>query len=122
MGLGDHKEVKQSWVNLGMFAARFFPKGSMMRFYCRGLDVWRCGKVGTEELIADLLASESVAALPYGISLLNKDCTWQNIDPKLVGVVPGLLLYLGMQFMNSACQSFVVDSLKFASAQRNQIV
>ena len=54
-------------------------------------------------------------------SLLNKDFIWQNVDPKLVvGAVPGIPLYLGMQYMNSECQSFVADSLEFASAWRNQ--
>jgi hypothetical protein len=94
----------------------------MMRFYCHGLEVWRCGKVGTEELIADLLASESVEALPYGISLLNKDSTRQNIDPKLVGVVPGLPAVSWHAVREQHMSKFVVDSLKFVSAQRNQIV
>ena len=54
--------------NLGLFAARFSPKGSMIGFYC-GPVVWRCDQVGTEEPSKGLLASKGVVALPYGISL-----------------------------------------------------
>jgi hypothetical protein len=42
------------------------------------------------------------------------------VDPKPVVRLPGQPLYLGMQYMNSACQSFVAGSLEFESAKRNQ--
>ena len=105
--------------NLGLFTSRFFPKGSMIGYYCRPV-VWRCGKVGTGELSDDVLSSQGVELSPYGISLLNKDCAWHHVDPKPVGTVPGLLLYLGMQYMNSVHRSFVADSPEFDLARRNQ--
>jgi hypothetical protein len=105
--------------NLGLFAARFFPKGSMIGYYSSPV-AWRCPDAGTMEPTDELLTSEGIIASAYSISILNKDCTWQNVDPKPVGRLPGHVLYLGMHYMNSACRSFVADSPEFESAKRNQ--
>jgi hypothetical protein len=59
--------------NLGLFAARFFPKGSMIGYYC-GPVAWRCPDAGTAEPSDELLTSEGVIASPYSISILTRDC------------------------------------------------
>ena len=87
--------------HLGVFAARNFPKGSIIGYYC-GPIMWTCDTAGTEEPSDEYLTAQGMPDSAYSICILNSECIWHSIDPKPVGKEPGSPLYLGMHYLNNA--------------------
>jgi hypothetical protein len=77
--------------NLGVFATRCFPKGSIVRYFA-GPIVWTCDVAGTEEPSEEYLTAQGVPDSVYCICILNGECVEQH-QPKgeKVESSPGLV-------------------------------
>jgi hypothetical protein len=105
--------------NLGLFAGRCFPKGSIVGYYV-GPAVWTCDMVGTEEPSEEYLTAQGVPDSAYCICLLNRDCVWNCIEPKPVRQKPGEAMYLGMHYINNVCLCFQAGSPEYETAKKYQ--
>jgi hypothetical protein len=56
--------------NLGVFAARCFPKASIVGYFARPI-VWKCDVAGTEEPSEEYLTAQGVPDSAYSICILN---------------------------------------------------
>jgi hypothetical protein len=105
--------------NLGVFAARCFPKGSIVGYFA-GPIVWKCDAAGTEEPSEEYLTAQGVPDSAYSICILNGECVWNSIDPKPVGEKPGEAMYLGMHYINNVCLCFKSGSPEYETAKKYQ--
>lgn len=125
----DKKDCWWDWVcikksnivggHLGVFAARNFPRGSIIGYYC-GPIVWTCAQAGTEEPSHEYLTAQQVPESAYSICILNGKCVWQSVDPKPVREEPGEPMYLGMHYLNNVCLCFERGSPEYESARKYQ--
>jgi hypothetical protein len=105
--------------NLGVFAARCFPKGSIVGYFA-GPIVWKCDAAGTEEPSEEYLTAQGVPDSAYSICILNGECVWNSIDPKPVGEKAGEAMYLGMHYINNVCLCFKSGSPEYEKAKKYQ--
>lgn len=105
--------------NLGVFAARCFPKGSIVGYFA-GPIVWKCDAAGTEEPSEEYLTAQGVPDSAYSICILNGECVWNSIDPKPVGEKAGEAMYLGMHYINNVCLCFKSGSPEYETAKKYQ--
>ena len=105
--------------NLGVFAARCFPKGSIVGYFA-GPIVWKCDAAGTEEPSEEYLTAQGVPDSAYSICILNGECVWNSINPKPVGQKPGEAMYLGMHYINNVCLCFKSGSPEYETAKKYQ--
>jgi hypothetical protein len=103
--------------HLGVFAARDFPKGSIIGYLC-GPCVHRCDVPGACRPTLDSLPNKSLEDEDYLISFRNGMACWEYIAPKPITTEPGSGLYLGMHHINDACSSFKIGSKKYDSAKK----
>jgi hypothetical protein len=114
------KQSNREGAHLGLFAGRHFPKDCIIGYYT-GPIMWTCPIPGTEKPSDNYLAAQGVLEdSEYALCVKNKDCVWQLVDPKPVAKEPGSPLYLGGQYLNSACRSFAFGSPEFHSAKKDQ--
>ena len=115
------KRSNRSHANLGVFAARDFPRGSTIGYYC-GKTVWTskvCG--GEKPRVVDVVKEKELGKC--GLVILIAKAKWQVIVAEEVGkegTPEECHLYLGMHYITSACSSFERGSREYEKAKREQ--
>jgi hypothetical protein len=109
-------------ANLGLFAARDFPRGSIIGYY-----IWKRMRVN-EVVLGDgrkhkpTCMASGLVDTPCHLPIKDrKGCTELVCTrPKPIDDNNGQFLYMGMHFMNSACQSFKAGSKEYEAAKKCQ--
>ena len=95
---------------LGLFAARDFAKGSVIGFFI--------GQPYFRNEDDTYLSRTRENSFPLRVRIMNG--SWQTVQLLRAGSFPGIPLYLGMHYLNSACQYFKFGSKEFEDAKKNQ--
>jgi len=105
--------------HLGLFAARDFPRGSMLGFFI-GPNVpdYELNKKHDTGHRHYFQSKTGQSAFP--LKLKHNNGSWNIIQPLRVDNFPGIPLYLGMHYINSACQFFKFGTKEFEAAIKNQ--
>jgi hypothetical protein len=113
------QKSNQVVVDVGVFAARDFPKGSIIGFLC-GPTIWTSDVVGGAKPTDLDLASKGVRRGEGVVSFRNGKACWQYIQPCHMTEKPGPSLYVGMHYVNSACWIYKVGSKQHRGAKKHQ--
>jgi hypothetical protein len=113
------QKSNQVVVDVGVFAARDFPKGSIIGYLC-GPTIWTSDVVGGAKPSDLDLASKGVRRGEGVVSFRNGMACWQYIQPCHMTEKPGPSLYVGMHYVNSACWIYKVGSKQHKGAKKHQ--
>jgi len=113
------KKSHLSSAHLGLFAARDFPRKSVLGFYI-GPVVWQCARAGTEQPSDEYLTSVGIQVSPYMLTYKDGEAKWRTIDPLPVAAGSGQPLYMGMHYMNNACKTYLEGTKEFEDSRRLQ--
>jgi hypothetical protein len=91
---------------LGVFAARDFPRGSMVGFY-----------IGSTVKDSQ---TEAEANAGKCIKIRNRDGLWQTIKAEPSSTKVGIPLFMGMHYIQTSCHSFRYGSKQYENATKRQ--
>ena len=115
------QKSNRAGANLGVFAARDFPKGAVVGYYS-GRVLWTCDIAGTERpsdsYMTNIIGIKEDS--PYAMQVRNQEAKWQYVDPEAVTYEYEAPLYMGLHYVNNACLSFREGSEEFEKARRKQ--
>jgi hypothetical protein len=113
------QKSNQVVVDVGVFAARDFPKGSIIGYLC-GPTIWTSDAAGGPKPSEQDLARQGVKRSKGAVSFRNGMACWQYIQPCHMTEKPGPSLYVGMHYVNSACWIYKVGSKQYKGAKKHQ--
>lgn len=115
------KASEREGGGLGVFSARDFPLGSVVGYYV-GEVIFQDKTEGGKKPSNDDLMTAEVAEATHSVAVRTRKGLWQVLAPKVVAAtVEGRFpLFMGLHYMQSACQSIPKNTKEFEVAKRKQ--
>ena len=104
----------------GVFAERQFNRNTPIGFYAGDL-IWRSEMEGGSKPSDAFFERKGVKQMPYDLSYRDSGAKFRVVRPKPLNY-PGeemLSLYMGMHYLNNACETFADEEEKLKAAKRN---
>lgn len=104
---------------LGLFAGRDFPRGSILGFLI-GPNVLGCEMSKEDEASQICYYQTTTRQSAFPLKVKDNNGYWNSIQLLRVDKCPGIPLYLGLHYINSACQFFKFGTKEFEAARKHQ--
>jgi hypothetical protein len=117
------RRTNRPGVDIGVFSARDFPKGSTIGYCCGSVILGGNKGDNSEHSRCDVQEKSGEKEEEGGVvRFRNSKAKWQTVKAKKVLAEDSEKqpLFFGMHYVNSACHGFVPDSREFEKAARNQ--
>ena len=109
------KTSERLQAHLGLFAARDFPRGSIIVFF-----VQHTIDVAPEANLVVPCSEQNDTTNVCSLKIRNNDGSWQPLVPHTVQDDHPVPLYFGMDYINSACLSFRLGTNAYDDAKKKQ--